>query len=83
LIDLIRAVLPWPLHKDLDVPDKGPCKDEKGVDIGMMCSISIPIVTICAMVLLMVIVTLLDLVFRWIPYFILCFPIPKFKGKSP
>lgn len=82
LIDLIRAVLPWPLHKDLDVPDKGPCKDEKGIDIGMMCSISIPIVTICAMVLLMVIVTLLDLVFRWIPYFILCFPIPKFKGKS-
>jgi hypothetical protein len=82
LIDLIRAVLPWPLHKDLDVPDKGPCKDGDGLDIGMLCSISIPIVTICAMVLLMVIVSLLDLIFRWIPYFILCFPLPKLKGKS-
>jgi hypothetical protein len=82
LIDLIRAVLPWPLHKDLDVPDKGPCKDGSGMDIGMLCSISIPIVTICALVLLMVIVSLLDLIFRWIPYFILCFPLPKFKGKS-
>ncbi len=82
LIDLIRAVLPWPLHKDLDVPDKGPCKDESE-SIGMLCSISIPIVTICALVLLMVIVSLLDLIFRWIPYFILCFPLPKFKGKSP
>lgn len=82
LIDLIRAVLPWPLHKDLSVPDKGPCKDGSGIDIGMLCSISIPIVTICAMVLLMVIVSLLDLIFRWIPYFILCFPLPKFKGKS-
>jgi hypothetical protein len=78
LIDLIRAVLPWPLHKDLDVPDKGPCKN----DIGMLCSISIPIVTICAMVLLMVIVSLLDMIFRWIPYFVLCFPLPKLKGKS-
>jgi hypothetical protein len=83
LIDLIRAVLPWPLHKDLDVPDKGPCKDGSGIDIGMLCSISIPIVTICALVLLMVIVSLLDLIFRWIPYFILCFPLPKLKGKSP
>ena len=83
LIDLIRAVLPWPLHKDLDVPDKGPCKDGDGNAIGMLCSISIPIVTICALVLLMVIVSLLDLIFRWIPYFILCFPLPKFKGKSP
>lgn len=81
--DLVRSVLPWPLHKDLPVPEKGPCKtsDGSGLELGMMCSLSIPIITICALILLMIIVTLLDFIFRWIPYFILCFPVPGFKSK--
>jgi hypothetical protein len=78
--DLIRSVLPWPLHKDLSVPDKGPCKSA-GLEIGMICSLSIPIITICALLLLMIIVSLLDIIFRWIPYFIVCFPLPGFKAK--
>jgi hypothetical protein len=81
LIDLIRHVLPWPLHKELDVGDGGGCKDGNGLDIGMICSLSIPIITICALILLMIIVTLLDFIFRWIPWFIMCFPVPKLKGK--
>ncbi len=80
--DLVRSVLPWPLHKDLSVPDKGPCKTAAGPDLGMICSLSIPIVTICALILLMIIVNLLDIIFRWIPYFIMCFPIPGLSGKS-
>lgn len=81
--DLVRSVLPWPFHKDLPVPEKGPCKtsDGSGLELGIMCSLSIPIITICALILLMIIVTLLDFIFRWIPYFILCFPIPGFKSK--
>ena len=80
-IDLVLAVLPWPLHKDLDIGSGGPC--QKGGDsIGMICSLSIPIITICALILLVIIVTLLDLVFRWLPFFVMCFPLPKFKGKS-
>lgn len=75
LIDLIRAVLPWPLHKDLDVGGVSTCKNAGG-GIGMICSLSIPIVTICALILLMIIVTLLDLIFRWLPYIIMCFPVP-------
>jgi hypothetical protein len=78
--DLIRSVLPWPLHKDLSVPDGGPCKSG-GLEVGMICSLSIPIITICAMLLLFIIVFLLDIIFRWVPYFLICFPIPKFKGK--
>jgi hypothetical protein len=31
---------------------------------------------------LMIIVSLLDIIFRWIPFFIFCFPIPKFKSKT-
>jgi hypothetical protein len=74
--DLIRTVLPWPLHKDLDLPDKGPC------DTGMICSLSIPIITICALILLMIIVALLDIIFRWMPFFIMCLPLPKFDAKQ-
>jgi hypothetical protein len=79
-IDLVRAVLPWPLHKDLEAGSGG-CSDGS-LSLGMICSISIPIITICALILLIIIVSLLDMVFRWLPYFVICFPVPKFKGKS-
>jgi hypothetical protein len=79
--DLVRSVLPWPLHKDLSAPDSGPCKSGTGLELGMICSLSIPIITLCALLLLMIIVSLLDIIFRWLPYFILCFPIPGLKAK--
>ena len=81
-IDLVLAVLPWPFHKDLDTAGAGgPCK-MGSIDIGMICSLSIPIITICALILLIIIVSLLDLIFHWLPYFIMCFPIPGLKGKK-
>jgi hypothetical protein len=79
--DLIRSVLPWPLHKDLSVPDGGACTKDAGLEVGMICSLSIPIITICALLLLMIIVNLLDIIFRWLPYFIICFPLPGFASK--
>jgi hypothetical protein len=81
--DLVLSVLPWPFHKDLSVgaPEVGPCRDNSGASLGMICTLSIPIITICALVLLFVIVLLLDLIFHWIPFFIMCFPLPGFKGK--
>ena len=78
--DLVRSVLPFPLHKDLDVANE-PCKDGE-LSFGMICSLSIPIITICAFLLLMIIVSLLDFIFRWLPFFVLCFPIPKFSAKE-
>lgn len=81
--DLIRSVLPWPLHKDLSVPDGGPCKGGDGLQIGMICSLSIPIITLCALLLLFIIVFLLDIIFRWVPYFLICFPLPGLSaGKK-
>jgi hypothetical protein len=80
--DLVRQVLPFPLHKDIEIGSGGCCK-KADVDIGMICSLSIPIITICALILLMIIVTLLDFLFRWLPWFIMCFPLPKLKGKTP
>lgn len=82
--DLIRTVLPWPLHKDLSVPDGGACKDKSdpSIQVGMICSLSIPIITICALLLLMIIVNLLDIIFHWVPYFLICFPLPGLKAKK-
>jgi hypothetical protein len=82
--DLVRSVLPWPLHKDLSVSAGGPCtdKNDPNLQAGMICSLSIPIITICALILLMIIVSLLDIIFRWIPYFLICFPLPGFRGKK-
>ena len=78
--DLVLSVLPWPLHKDLPVGESVCTKGAPG--IGMVCSLSIPIITICALLLLMIIVSLLDFVFRWMPWFFMCLPIPGLKGKK-
>jgi len=79
---LVRAVLPWPFHKSLKsrAPAIGPCKSG-GVNIGMICTFSLPIITICALILLMVIVLLFHIIFKWLPWFIMCFPLPRFRGK--
>jgi hypothetical protein len=58
----------------LDALDKGEIPDEQSVDLGMVCSLSIPIITICALILLMIIVSLLNIVFFWLPLFKICLP---------
>ena len=79
---LVLQVLPWPFHKDISLGDGEGCKKSDGIDIGMICSISIPLITLCALILLMIIVTLLDFIFRWLPWFVICFPVPGLKGKK-
>src|SRR6185295_16401188 len=82
LVDLVMSVLPFPLHKDLDSSAPSACKDDAGASLGMICSLSIPIITICALIILIIMVTLLDLIFHWLPFFFFCFPLPKFSAKS-
>ncbi|MCA1614976.1 MAG: hypothetical protein LC795_15255 [Acidobacteria bacterium] len=57
--------------------------DPQGVsiDIGWICSFSLPIITLCAFILLMIIVIVLNLVFWWIPLLKICFPIPLIAKK--
>lgn len=81
-VDLVLSVLPWPLNKKLDLGDGGGCKSGS-VDIGMICSLSIPIITLCALILLIIFVFLFELIFSWLPFFFLCFPVPGLKGKPP
>ena len=82
--DLVLSVLPWPFHKDLPNPvaSPGDCQTSSGASFGMFCSLSIPIVTLCALILLIVMVQLFDLFFRWVPFLFVCLPIPGLKGKK-
>jgi len=50
-------------------------------DLGMICQFSIPIITICALIVLMIFLYLLNIVFFWLPFFRICLPIPV-KSKS-
>ncbi len=74
--DLVLSVLPWPFHKDLP-RDTSECSG-----IGQICMLSIPIITICALILLLIIVSLLSIIFFWLPAFIQCFPLPGLKAKQ-
>ena len=56
--------------------------DGPGLDIGWICSLSIPIITLCAFILLFLMVILLNIVFFWMPFFKICFPLPKLKAKG-
>ncbi len=55
----------------------GELGNELTLDLGVICSFSIPIITIVAIMLLMIIVILLNLVFWWLPFFRICFPIKR------
>jgi hypothetical protein len=60
---------------------KGDVNAEGGENIGHICSFSIPIITLCAFILLMIIVILLNIVFWWIPFLKICFPL-NLKAKA-
>jgi hypothetical protein len=83
LADLVLSVLPFPFHKGLDTGsnDGSPC-GSGGVSFGMVCSFSIPIITICALIILIIIVKLFDIIFFWMPFFQICLPLPKFNAKG-
>jgi hypothetical protein len=74
--DLVLSVLPFPFHKDLPSGSGGPCSG------GLMISMSIPIITLCALLLLMIIVALLNIALQWMPFFMVEIPLPGFKAKE-
>jgi hypothetical protein len=58
-----------------DLDDGNIGNEDGGISLGMICSFSIPIITICALILLLVIVFLLNIVFWWLPFFRICLPL--------
>lgn len=57
----------------LDMPPEA--GSDVALDFGTICSLSIPIITICAFILLMIIVSILNIIFWWLPMFIICLPL--------
>lgn len=53
---------------------------DAGGGLGTICSFSIPIITICALIVLLMFVILLNLVFWWMPLLRICLPI-RLKGR--
>ena len=61
---------------------KGSLGSGESFNVGLVCSFSIPIITICALILLMIIVSLLNIVFWWLPFFRICFPVGLKAGRA-
>jgi hypothetical protein len=79
--NLVLSVLPFPFNQPLSSGGGAPC-GSGGVSFGMVCSFSIPIITICALILLIIFVKLLDIIFFWMPFFQICLPLPNFSAKE-
>jgi hypothetical protein len=65
--------------RKLSEVEDGEIGEGGGFDIGMICSFSISIIFICAFVLLLVIMWMLNIVFWWSAFFKICLPIPLKK----
>lgn len=51
-----------------------------GLEIGWLCSFSLPIITLCAFIVLNIFISLLDFIFRWMLWIKICIPIPRSKS---
>jgi hypothetical protein len=56
-------------------------KAEEGDDGGIqwICGFNIPIITMCAFIVLFIFLTLLHIVFWWLPFIRICFPLPRLR----
>lgn len=50
---------------------------EGGLGLDWICGFNIPIITICAFIVLMIFLVLLNFVFWWLPFIRICIPIPR------
>lgn len=53
--------------------------EPSGASLGIqwICSFSLPVITLVAMILLMIMIALLNIVFFWLPWVRICLPFPK------
>jgi hypothetical protein len=56
---------------------KGAAKKGSDEDPSWLCGFNIPIITICAFILLNILLTILNLVFWWLPFIKICIPVPS------
>ncbi|MBK1657110.1 hypothetical protein [Paracraurococcus ruber] len=56
---------------------KGEMPAESPLGLDFICSFSIPVITLCALILLMIVINLFNLIFWWLPWVIICLPLPR------
>ncbi|HZI18152.1 MAG TPA: hypothetical protein VEY09_06095 [Pyrinomonadaceae bacterium] len=61
--------------REKDILDGKPAGPEGGLDIGHICSFSIPVITLCAFIVLMIFLVLLNIIFWWLPFLKICLPL--------
>jgi hypothetical protein len=54
------------------------CTDDSGFGgIDWFCGFNIPIITLCAFIILFIFLTLLNIIFWWLPFIRICIPLPR------
>jgi hypothetical protein len=61
----------------------GPASGGGGPSLGWICGFSIPLITICAFFVLNIFLSLLNIVFFWLPFIKICIPFPNVSASSP
>ena len=51
---------------------EGKSSGKGSMDFGMLCGFSIPIITICAFIVLQIFLSLLHIIFWWLPFVRIC-----------
>jgi len=59
--------------------DVVPSGEPSQLGIQWICSFSLPVITLVAMILLMIMISLLNILFFWLPWIKICLPFPKIK----
>lgn len=75
-MDLIGALKMDEGASKAAVPDPAP-GPQPGIQ--WICSFSLPVITLVAMILLMIMIALLNILFFWLPWVRICLPFPKLK----
>ena len=56
--------------------------EDTGFELDWICGFNIPIITICAFILLFIILSLLNIIFWWLPFIKICIPFPKITSGN-
>jgi hypothetical protein len=54
-----------------------------GMSLGWICGFNIPLITICAFFVLNIFLSLLNIVFFWLPFIKICIPFPMPSPSTP
>jgi len=61
---------------------EGKKKENPNISLGMICGFSIPIITVCAFIILQIFLALLNIIFFWLPYVRICIPFPTVSNEE-